>query len=960
MANDLKMEVILQAIDRATRPIRAITQGSVGLGRALKDSRDQLKTLQAQQSDISSFRALKSQTEQTGQALQASRDTVRQLSREMQEHQRTIAPLQASYDAVAAQSDKLSAEHKALTQQLRETRQESRAANQTWQQNRLRIRELGQQLGSTATPTKKLRDEYAALVAKQKDQLVLVRALTDRQKTLNQQHRESAANTRQHKERVGELSAQLREAQEPLLGLNRAFREGVREATALKRQHQEQQVQLQGLRNKLGAAGISTRNLSQHERDLRQRIEQTNQTITEQGRRMQRLAAQTKQLARAREQYDKSQQLAGSMAAGGAAGLASGYALSRPLRSVVDAFAPAEDAATQLKVAMMDKNGQVAADYQRITDLANGLGDRLPGTTADFQNMMSMLRKQGISAQSILGGTGEAAAYLGVLLKMPMDASAEFAAKMQDATRTSEKDMMGLMDTIQRAFYLGVDDSNMLQGFSKLSPAMGIVKKEGLEAVNTFAPLLVMMDQASMAGESAGNALRKVFQASLNAKKLGKANDLLKEVGLNLDFSDGKGEFGGMEQLYAQLDKLKTLNSMQRGSVMQALFSDDAETLQVVNTMMDKGITGYREVADKLKAQADLRTRVNEQLGTLTNTIEAAQGSWSNALAEMGAAIAPELKEFITDLGSVANHVKEWVKANPALTATVLKVVSGLALLLAIGGGITVMLASFLGPFAMARYAVMLFSATLMGTPIGWFIGAIALLAGAAALIYANWDTVSAFFGGLWAEIKEGFAGGLSGIATLILNFSPQGLFYRAFAALMTYFGVELPAKFSDFGGMLLDGLVNGIKNKLGAVKAAISGVGDSTVGWFKEKLGIHSPSRVFAELGGFTMQGLEQGLVGGQGGPLGAVTAMAKQLAAAGAVSFGMSGPAMAMDNRPPLSAAASSAPMVVQGDTYQITIHAAPGTDTAGLRQMFNQLLDERERGKAARVRSALGDQE
>ena len=50
----------------------------------------------------------------------------------------------------------------------------------------------------------------------------------------------------------------------------------------------------------------------------------------------------------------------------------------------------------------------------------------------------------------------------------------------------------------------------------------------------------------------------------------------------------------------------------------------------------------------------------------------------------------------------------------------------------------------------------------------------------------------------------------------------------------------------------------------------------------------------------------------------------------------------------------------MVVQGDTYQITIHAAHGTDTAGLRQMFNQLLDERERGKAARVRSALGDQE
>lgn len=892
MANDLKMEVILQAIDRATRPIRAITQGSVGLGRALKDSRDQLKALEDQQRQIASYKGYQDQLQATSHELKEARDKLGAYQRALDSHKEAQQAMGAEVNI-----------------------------------HRRAVSNLQKALIKAKEPNAQLSQQY--LIAR------------DRLQELETGYRKSQSQMRRYKDGIVKTSGELRQ---------------------LNGKHQGQSEQLASLRTKLDAAGISTDRLASEELTLADRIAKTNQAISDQSGRMQQLATQTKKLATARSQYEKTQQLAGSMAAGGAAGLASGYALSRPLRSVVDAFAPAEDAATQLKVAMMDKNGQVAADYQRITDLANGLGDRLPGTTADFQNMMSMLSKQGLSTKSILGGTGEAAAYLGVLLKMPMDASAEFAAKLQDATRTSEKDMMGLMDSIQRAFYLGVDDSNLLQGFSKLSPAMGIVKKEGLEAVNTFAPLLVMMDQASMAGESAGNALRKVFQSSLNAKKLGKANDLLKEVGLNLDFSDGKGEFGGMEQLYAQLEKLKTLNSMQRGSVMQALFGDDAETLQVVNTMMDKGITGYREVADKLKAQADLRTRVNEQLGTLTNTIEAAQGSWTNALSEMGAAIAPELKEFITDLGSVANHVKEWVKANPALTATILKVVSGLALLLTIGGGITVMLASVIGPFAMVRYALTLcgVAATTSLWPILAVIAAVAAFAAVAYLVYRNWEPIKTFFLSLWEEIKADFNGGLLGIGKLILNFSPLGLFYRAFAGLMGYFGVELPAKFSDFGGMLLDGLVNGIKNKLGAVKAAISGVGDSTVGWFKEKLGIHSPSRVFAELGGFTMQGLEQGLVGGQGGPLGAVTAMAKQLAAAGAVSFGMSGPAMAMDNRPPLSAAASSAPMVVQGDTYQITIHAAPGTDTAGLRQMFNQLLDERERSKAARVRSAYGDAE
>ncbi|MBX5565608.1 phage tail tape measure protein [Pseudomonas aeruginosa] len=864
MANDLKMEVILQAIDRATRPIRAITQGSVGLGRALKESRDQLKTLQEQQRDVSSWRTLRAASEQTETALQAARD---------------------------------------------------------------RVKALGKDLAATGVPTRQM---------------------------------------------------------------TRDLKGAIREATALKKQHQEQQVQLQGLRSKLGAAGISTRNLSQHERDLRQRIEQTNKTITEQGRRMQVLSRQTRQAAIAKAQFDKAQQVAGGMAAGGAAGLATGYAMAKPLQGMVDAFAPAENAATQLKVAMMDKNGQVAADFQRITELANGLGDRLPGTTADFQEMMTMLRRQGMSAQSILGGTGEAAAYLGVQLQKPAAEAAEFAAKMQDATRTAEKDMMGLMDTIQRAYYLGVDDNNMLQGFTKLSPVMGIIKKEGLEAASTLAPLLVMMDQTGMAGESAGNAIRKVFQSGVDEKRFTKANAALAEMkaGFNLDFTNGKGEFGGLDNLFAQLEKLKKLTSVQRTSVMKELFGDDSETLQVVNTLMNKGLAGYQEVADKMQAQADLQTRVKEQLGTLANTIEAAQGSWSNAMAEIGATVAPELKDLINDLGNVAVRVKDWVKANPGLTAAIFKTAAGLALLLTVGGGITVMLASMLGPFALARYALTLFGLKGAGLgsvlfnlgkvalPLVWkgilLIGrallmnpiglAVTAIAGGAYLIYKNWEPIKAFFLGLWEEIKAGFNGGFAGIAKLILDFSPLGLFYRAFAGVMSYFGVDMPAKFSDFGGMLLDGLVNGIKNKLGAVKDAISSVGDSTVGWFKEKLGIHSPSRVFAELGGFTMQGLEQGLVGGQGGPLGAVTAMAKQLAAAGAFTFGLGGPAIAMDNRPPLSPVPAASARAAAAPLPPVTVNVYPsaGMNEQQLAQLVGQKVAEAMRANQIRNRSSLSDQE
>ncbi len=133
----------------------------------------------------------------------------------------------------------------------------------------------------------------------------------------------------------------------------------------------------------------------------------------------------------------------GGLALGG--GLAAGLTLS------LKSYADQENAATGLKVAMMDANGEVGKRFQDINKLAIGLGNQLPGTTADFQNMMQMLVRQGIPAENILGGVGKATAYLAVQLKKTPEAAAEFAAKMQDATGTASEDMMGLFDTIQTA-----------------------------------------------------------------------------------------------------------------------------------------------------------------------------------------------------------------------------------------------------------------------------------------------------------------------------------------------------------------------------------------------------------------------------------------------------------------------------------------------------------------------------
>ncbi|MDG4924437.1 hypothetical protein P9J58_11515, partial [Glaesserella parasuis] len=70
------------------------------------------------------------------------------------------------------------------------------------------------------------------------------------------------------------------------------------------------------------------------------------------------------------------------------------------------------------------------------------------------------------------------------------------------------------------------------------------------------------------------------------------------------------------------------------------------------------------------------------------------------------------------------------------------------------------------------------------------------------------------------------------------------------FTSVLNWFGIDLPAKFSNFGKNIIDGLVNGISNAWNLAKEKVSELGNGIKGWFAEKLGIHSPSRVFKGYG--------------------------------------------------------------------------------------------------------------
>lgn len=454
----------------------------------------------------------------------------------------------------------------------------------------------------------------------------------------------------------------------------------------------------------------------------------------------------------------------GGLALGG--GLAAGLTLS------LKSYADQENAATGLKVAMMDANGEVGKSFQDINKLAIGLGNQLPGTTADFQNMMQMLVRQGIPAENILGGVGKATAYLAVQLKKTPEAAAEFAAKMQDATGTASEDMMGLFDTIQKAFYLGVDDTNMLSFFTKTSSVLKMVNKDGLQAAQSLAPISVMMDQMGMNGESAGNALRKVIQSGLSVKKIRDVNKIMarQKLGVQLDFTDGKGSFGGLDNMFRQLAKLRKLTDVKRTGVLKAIFGDDAETLQVVNALIDKGKDGYDQIQQKMNKQASLNKRVQAQLGTLSNLWEAMTGTATNGLAAIGGAFSGDAKNITQWLGELGEKFTKFADENPRVIRGVVGLAAGLAILK-------------LGLMGVGS-AISIVSRIMSMTPIGMIATAIAMAAG---LIITNWDVVGPYFKKLWETIGPYFEAGWE-LLKKVFAWSPLGMVINNWGPVVKWF----------------------------------------------------------------------------------------------------------------------------------------------------------------------------
>lgn len=500
--------------------------------------------------------------------------------------------------------------------------------------------------------------------------------------------------------------------------------------------------------------------------------------------------------------------------------------------------------------------------------------------------------------------------------------------------------------------------------------------------------LLTLGERTETAGTAANAMVQKFAAAEKGTKKFQSA---VREIGLDSVAiqrgmaSDATGTLMTVIEAIRKLPKDKQI-----GVMVELVGMEHSDTLA---KLVDKPEEFRRqlELANGTGAQGSMRREFSARTDTQSAKLQTTKNRAFNLSAALGKTLNPTLDSLKQMVDPLLERLLKWVEENPRLVGAIMQLALFLAALVAIIGALTLAAALFIGKMMLTRFVLAQFASvagplantalkvlsssfTAVGRAI-LFVGramlanpillVIAAIAVAAFLIYKYWGpikqfvvdlwgTVSSYIVGTWMTITEAFDSAWQKVAdaTAALWTDVKSRFNAGIDWLMA-----LPAKFATFGGDIIQGLANGITGALGAVKEAITNAASATLNWFKEKLGIRSPSRVFMEAGTEIGNGTAIGIASRgahvRRAALGVAAAAASVLPIAATGADG----GLRIDARPPISAGTGS-PMAVGGDTITIQIHAAPGMDPQAIARAVSAELDRRQRAKRAGMMSALAD--
>lgn len=840
-----------------------------------------------------------------------------------------------------------------------------------------------------------------------------VKKLNDQQKQIDgyvkqkKATEESAKALKDMQDRIKTLRQQMNS--NPSAELTRDFEKAKAAAKRLKDSHQQNTQQLHQLRTEMNQSGLSTSNLSQHQSELRRRTDQATSELERQRRTLRNLNNVQQQHQRY-SQNARTAGMTGMLMAG--AGVGTLYAMRKPIdeskrvdieenRIASLGFGKqATEEAIQYARAMKTFGTSTLDNLTLVRDGVTAFGD-----VHHAQWVAPTLAKMKFANEAMYGdhGVENEKKFMDMLKVIEMRNGLKSKESFTEQANIIQQVITATGGRVQAEEWLNVIKT-------------GGIAAKGMDNKAFYYKMEPLVQE--MGGFRVGTSMMSAYQNLYQGRTTQRAAANLDKFGLIGDYSKVKhNKTGDLSYLDIGAIKNAALFKKDQFAWMEQV---------LVPALNAKGITKESDVIDAIGSIFSNRTasnlfaqmymqrdqihknaKLNEGAFNIDQLEKQAQGTTAgkeldakaklhDAYLQFGQTILPIYTQALIMASNAMQGFTGWMQQNPtlakALGTGLLVIAAGLV---AIGGLLLVFSPLILSMLSLRlmmvtlgvqgsalsfalRMLVMPFSLlkgaiTGIGSALMWLarlamahpiLALITAVAFGVYMIYQNWDTIGPYFQNLWAQIKTFFQSGIGNISATILNWSPMGLFYSAFATVLNWFGFELPTKFSVFGTNIIDGLINGIKAAFPKLKSTWNDVANYMPDWLKQRMIIRSPSRVMAGLGGHIIGGIGMGLT--QAFPElknkynQVLNLFTNKSQSPVLDQIDIAAPVMSKIQTAPNLTPSRQSSLAVAGDTYTIHIHAAPGQIVQDLERQIEQVVMRIQREKLARVRTIMSDQE
>ena len=383
-------------------------------------------------------------------------------------------------------------------------------------------------------------------------------------------------------------------------------------------------------------------------------------------------------------------------------------------------------------------------ELKKLSDYAREMGEQSVFSASQAADGMYYLASAGMNVDQVMSA-----------LKGTLDLA---AATQSDLAFTSETvaatlSQFGLdaseADRVANVFAATISMSQATM--DKLSTSMSYVgpmaKSMGMSLEDTVG-ILGNLYNAGYDASMAGTALRMSFAQLIEPTT--KGQEVLDRLTISVYDSTGK-----MRPFADIIDDL-AIKGLSTADAM-ALFGKRAGPAMLA--LVGQGEGAIRELTDAVTGTNKASEMAEMQIDTFQGAIKLLRSAFEELQITLVQDLMPALRPFIEGLTEGIKKVSEWIKANPELAATMVKITAAVGALMVALGPLFMMLPGIVTGFAVVKTAIIAIG-TIASGPIGIIIAAVIGLALA-------WKTN---FLGI-QDITEKVVGKLKGIFSGLVDF---------------------------------------------------------------------------------------------------------------------------------------------------------------------------------------------